>query len=75
MVNPGDIVLGDEDGVIFIRPEEAPELLDKVRKIQENERKILDTMKKEGTYIRPWVEEKLRALGVEYTDYMDYTKC
>lgn len=61
--------------VIFIRPEEAPELLDKVRKIQENERKILDTMKKEGTYIRPWVEEKLQALGVEYTDYMDYTKC
>ena len=38
-------------------------------------RQILDTMKKEGTYIRPWVEEKLRALGVEYTDYMDYTKC
>ena len=75
VVNPGDIVLGDEDGVIFIRPEEAPELWDKVRKIQENERKILDTMKKEGTYIRPWVEEKLRALGVEYTDYMDYTKC
>ena len=31
VVNPGDIVLGDEDGVIFIRPDEAPDLLDMVR--------------------------------------------
>lgn len=71
-VYPGDIVIGDEDGVIFVRPKEAPALLEKVRKIQENEQKILETMSKSGTYIRPWVDKKLEACEVEYVDYADY---
>lgn len=71
-VCPGDIVLGDEDGVIFVRPDEAEELLKKVEAIHNNEVKILDTMEKDGTYLRPWVDEKLKALGVEYADYQEY---
>lgn len=74
VVYPGDIVLGDEDGVIFVRPEEAPDLLEKVAAIAANEQKILDTMAKDGTYIRPWVDEKLKANDVEYVDYVDYIK-
>lgn len=71
-VYPGDIVLGDEDGVIFIRPGEAEELLEKVDKLHANELRILDTIEKEGTYIRPWVEEKTKALGIEYVEYAEY---
>lgn len=70
-VKPGDIVLGDEDGVIFVRPEEASELLEKVKKIKATEEKIMETMETEGTYIRPWVDQKLEALGVEYIDFLE----
>ena len=71
-VNPGDIVIGDEDGVIFIRPDDAEELLEKVEALHANEVKIMDTIDREGTYIRPWVDEKLKKLGVEYSDYAEY---
>lgn len=72
LVNPGDIVIGDEDGVIFVRPSDAPELLEKVRKLHENEVKIISTIKKSGTYTRPWVDEKLKGLGVERIEYAEY---
>ena len=71
-VYPGDIVLGDEDGVVFIRPGEAEELLKRVDALHANELRILDTIEKEGTYIRPWVDEKIRSLGVGYVEYMEY---
>lgn len=73
MVNPGDIVIGDEDGVIFVHPSEAEELLEKVEMLHANEIKIIDTIEKEGTYIRPWVEEKLKSLGVEVVEYAEYS--
>lgn len=72
IVYPGDIVLGDEDGVIFIRPSEAENLLKKVDVLHENEVKILDTIEKEGTYIRSWVEEKTKSLGIEFIEYAEY---
>ncbi len=73
-VFPGDIVLGDADGVIFVRPSEAPALLEAVHTIEANEAKILATMEKDGTYIRPWVQKKVDELGVEFLDYADYTE-
>ncbi len=74
VVFPGDIVLGDADGVLFIRPEEAPELLEKVHVIENNEKKILEIMAREGTYIRSWVQPKLDTYDIDYIDYADYTK-
>ena len=74
VVYPGDIVLGDEDGVIFVRPQEASTLLEKVEKLHANEVKILATMAQDGTYIRPWVEKKLAEHNPEYADFADYTK-
>ena len=71
-VYPGDIVLGDEDGVIFVRPSEAPELLKKVEALHANEVRIIDTIERDGTYIRPWVDDKMKSLGVEYIDYQEY---
>ena len=69
---PGDIVIGDEDGVIFVNPSDAPELLEKVNKLHENEIRIINTIEKDGTYIRPWVNEKLESLGVERINYVEY---
>lgn len=72
LVNPGFIVIGDEDGVIFINPSDAPELLEKVNKLHENEIRIINTIEKDGTYIRPWVNEKLEGLEVEHINYVEY---
>ena len=72
LVNPGFIVIGDEDGVIFINPSDAPELLEKVNKLHENEIRIINTIEKDGTYIRPWVNEKLESLEVERINYVEY---
>ena len=69
LVNPGYIVIG---GVIFVNPSDAPELLEKVNKLHENEIRIINTIEKDGTYIRPWVNEKLESLEVERINYVEY---
>lgn len=71
-VFPGDIVIGDEDGVVFVRPKDAEALLEKVEVLMNNEKKIIETMDQEGTYIRPWVDKTLEALNVEYIEYEEY---
>ena len=65
VVRPGDIIVGDSDGIIVIRPEEAEELAQKAQKVLDMENGILEKILTEGTYIRPWVDEKLKALGCQ----------
>lgn len=65
VVNPGDIVVGDEDGIIIISPEEAAMLADKTLEVQNKEAEIMRLIEEEGTYIRPWVQEKLDEIGCE----------
>lgn len=66
LVRPGDIVLGDEDGVIIIKPEEADALADATEAVAAKEAEIMKHIVEDGTYIRPWVDEKLMEIGVEY---------
>lgn len=63
IVNPGDIVVGDSDGVIIIKPEDAEELIKETKAVNAKETIIMETILKEGTYIRPWVDEKLKEIG------------
>ena len=65
VVRPVDIIVGDADGSIVVRPEEAEELAQKARKVLDMENGILEKILTEGTYIRPWVDEKLKALGCQ----------
>jgi len=69
VVRPGDIVLGDADGVIVIKPEEAIELAQKARDIMEKESGIMETMQRDGTYLRPWVDEKLAEIGCDIISF------
>jgi RraA family protein len=62
---PGDILVGDSDGLIVIKPEVAKELAQSTRKISEKEGLIMDEIVNKGTYIRPWVDEKLSEIGCE----------
>jgi RraA family protein len=66
VVRPGDIVVGDTDGILFIHPEEAEELLSKVQNVSKKEEEIMKTMVEDGTYIRTWVDSKLKEIGCEY---------
>jgi len=62
IVKPGDIVLGDADGVITIDPADAPALIQAAAAVQKKEAGIMELIQ-QGSYDRPWVDEKLRELG------------
>ncbi|SNT26184.1 Regulator of RNase E activity RraA [Anaerovirgula multivorans] len=68
IVSPGDIVVGDADGIVFIRPKEAEALAEKVKAVSEKEKDIMETMKTDGTYNRPWVDEKLQEIDCQYVN-------
>ena len=65
IVCPGDIIVGDGDGIIIIKPEDAQFIAAQTKKVSEKEHGIMETILNEGTYIRPWVDEKLKAIGCE----------
>lgn len=66
-VNPGDIILGDQDGVIVIPKNDAADLIDKAEaNAQQDHAKVLNAS--EGTANRDWVKETLEKKGVEIID-------
>ncbi len=65
-VYPGDIIVGDADGVLAIRPQDAEVLAAATRAVQKKEAKIIDDILQKGSYIRPWVNEKLKEIGCEF---------
>lgn len=65
IVRPGDILVGDRDGVVVIPAECAEEILIAARKTVEKETNTLIKMKESGLYPRPWVDEKLKEIGCE----------
>lgn len=67
VVNPGDIVVGDADGVVVIRPEDAPSVL---KNAQAQNAKEAQAMKdiENLVWSREWVDKVLAAKGCEYVD-------
>ena len=63
LVRPGDIVVGD--GVLFIDPAIAAELADATEAVEKKEADIMAHILGDGTYIRPWVDEKLKEISCE----------
>lgn len=63
IVYPGDIVVADDDGVLFIRPDEAEELAAATEAVEKKEADIMRHILEDGTYIRPWVDAKLKEIG------------
>lgn len=67
LINPGDILVGDEDGIVVIKPEDAPELLKKTKAKNLAEQKTME----EIDYLkwdRTWVDKALQERGCEYID-------
>lgn len=66
VVHPGDIIVGDEDGVIIIDPAQAEELAAATEAVFQKESRLMEDILQKGTYVRPWVDEKLKELGCEF---------
>lgn len=66
VINPGDILVGDGDGLLVIKPEEAAELIKKTSavKVMEDGQKA-DLISGKGLN-KPWIAQKLEALGCEF---------
>ncbi len=68
-VHPGDIIVGDRDGVLVISPADARKLADAARAVVVKEEGIMKHIQKDGTYDRPWVWEFLNQMNVEVIEY------
>lgn len=63
VVMPGDIVVGDEDGVTVVPREDAAEVLGLVQALEERERNRIAAIKA-GELFKTEIDESLRAKGV-----------
>ncbi len=63
VVMPGDIVLGDEDGLVVVPREVAAEVLERVQALEERERKRVAAIKG-GEIFKAEIDETLRRKGV-----------
>ena len=65
IVNPGDIVVGDSDGIVFIDPADAAHILDATRAARAKEEIMLKQIEETGTCDQSWIDTKLQKLGCE----------
>lgn len=63
-VNPGDIILGDRDGVIVIPKHDAAEILEKAKALSANDKSKAENSAK-GTVNRQWVDDLMVRKNVE----------
>jgi RraA family protein len=63
-VNPGDLVVGDADGIVVVEPAKVPMVLELARKKLSDETARLEGIRS-GAQLRPtWLDEALRKAGV-----------
>ena len=63
-VNPGDLIVGDADGVVAIEREKAASLLPLARKKLDEETRRIEAIKRNEALRPAWLEGALRAAGV-----------
>jgi RraA family protein len=67
IIEPGDIVIGDSDGVLAVPLADAEEVLKKTQAKQDAETKQMKNIA-EGTNDRTWVDAALKKLGCEFPE-------
>ncbi len=65
VIRPGDIIVGGADGIIIIKPEDAEDLIKKVKAVIEKEAKSHEKIENGEYNNKPWVDQKLKELGCE----------
>ncbi|QIL72043.1 RraA family protein [Diaphorobacter sp. HDW4B] len=64
VINPGDLILGDADGLLCVPIDEAQALLEATRRKQDAEKVTIREIE-EGTLDKKWIDATLKRLGVE----------
>ncbi|MDF2959951.1 MAG: L-lactate dehydrogenase LldD [Paenibacillus sp.] len=67
IVNPGDIIVGDEDGLVAVPLQEAEALLTLIHNQQKNEEAIFSSIE-DGSVDRSWVNRLLKQRGCQFHD-------
>jgi regulator of RNase E activity RraA len=68
VICPGDILVGDGDSVLVIKPEEAKALAESAKKVTASETvQFADIASGKGLN-RDWIDQTLEKIGVEYVD-------
>ncbi|PPA70406.1 RraA family protein [Jeotgalibacillus proteolyticus] len=65
LVNPGDLVVGDDDGIAIVPLDEAEKILELVKRQEISENNIMASIEN-GTIDRSWIDELLRQKGCEF---------
>lgn len=67
VIHPGDLLLGDEDGIAVVPLEAAEEVLTKVKQQEVKEAEMMESIEN-GTVDRSWVDEMLKQKGCEFSE-------
>lgn len=68
VVNPGDVLLGDPDGVIVIPQADLEAAADAVEPVQQMEAGVIKRIGEDGHFERPWMQKRIDELGVHVVD-------
>ncbi|HET9015897.1 MAG TPA: hypothetical protein VFN57_09885 [Thermomicrobiaceae bacterium] len=68
VVNPGDIVVADEDGIVVVPPERAAEVLERVARVEAGFAAAQEVLLRGGVTGIADIEAAMRAEGCEFVD-------
>jgi 4-hydroxy-4-methyl-2-oxoglutarate aldolase len=66
-VNPGDLVVGDQDGIVVVAREALGAVAEALAEVKAKEAKM-DELVRKGATVPPWMGETLAGKGVRYVD-------
>lgn len=63
VIFPGDILIGDSDGIVVIHPEDAKQIAEEAKKVAEKEAKILEDIEMGKGMDGEWIDRALKEKG------------
>lgn len=63
VINPGDVVIGDADGLAVVPAKNADEIALEVDGVMDKEAGIIESISTSGEFNRPWVAEQMSRIG------------
>lgn len=68
VIRPGDILVGDGDSLLVIKPEDAPELITQAQAVPGKEAQQIEGILTGKGFPRPFMDATLEKIGAEYVD-------
>lgn len=65
VVQPGDILVGDADGIVVVNPDDAPAVLEKAKAKSKDEQRVMQDIDNLN-WDRAWVDAALQLKGCEF---------